>query len=246
MDKHLPIAISVEDLRVVTVPDHTSPHLLAVGDPLMGKTTLLRALINSVVHQFNPDEAQFVIIESKYDLLAEQEQLAANGYLMDYADQNTLAAALEKVTAVIEPRKPAKEQGLSTTAIKNRSWYSGPEVFVLIDGVEAFTGTGFGMGGAPLDPLVELMTRNDLGLHVYATGPAQGFPSTRQSNKLYQALAQRNSPTLLFSGPVSEGTIWPSSGIKFARRRPGQAMLYDPLYPTTPEIIQVGMARPWG
>lgn len=244
MDKHLPIAISAEDLKVVTVPDHTSPHVLAVGDPKCGKTTFVRALINSVVNQFSPEEAQFVILETKFDLLAEQEQLAVDGYLMAYADQNSLPEAIEKVKAAIEPRMPRKETGLSVAQIKNRSWYSGPEIFVIIDGVPGFAAGGFGMA-SPLDAFLELTKRNDLGLHICATGIAQGFPSARTSNKLYYALAQANTPILLFSGPSSEGAIWPGSGIKFARRRPGQAALYDPANPT-PHVIQVGMARPWG
>lgn len=244
MDKHLPIAISVENLKVVTVPDHTSPHLLAVGDPKCGKTTFLRTVINSVVNQFSPEEAQFVILETKFDLLTEQEQLAANGYLMAYADQNSLSEAIEKVQAAIQPRLPRKEDGLSSAQIMNRSWYSGPEIFVLIDGVPNFAAGGFGLG-SPLDGFLDLMKRNDLGLHIYATGNAQGFPSARTQNKLYNQLAQTNAPVLLFSGPVSEGAIWPGTGIKFARRRRGQAALIDPVYPK-PEVIQVGMARPWG
>lgn len=244
MDKHLPLAISTEDLRVVTVPDHTSPHLLAVGSTQSGKTTILRNLINSIVQQFTAEEAQIVIVESRYALLAEQQKLAEAGYLMAYADRNTLTQAVEKIKVAIEPRFPKMEEGqqLSAHAIQNRSWYSGPEVFVLIDGALAFSGSGF--GNSPLDPLLELMSRNDLGLHVYATGPAQGFPSVRQANKLYKALAEASTTTLLLSGPADEGTVWPGTGIKFALRRPGQAALVDPL-DMKPEVVQVGLARPW-
>ena len=245
MDKHLPLAISTEDLRVVTVPDHTSPHLLAVGATQSGKTTMLRNLINSIVQQFSAEDAQIVIIESRMALLAEQQKLAEAGYLMAYADRNSLGAAVEKIKAAIEPRFPKLDggQGLSAQAMQNRSWYSGPEVFVLIDGALTFTGSGFGMN-SPLDPLLELMTRNDLGLHVYATGPANGFSSTRQANKLYKALAEAQTTTLLLSGPADEGTVWPGSGIKFALRRPGQAALVDPEN-MRPEVVQIGLARPW-
>ncbi|RAV04371.1 FtsK/SpoIIIE domain-containing protein [Mycolicibacter senuensis] len=245
LDRHLPFAISTEDLRVITVPDHTSPHLLAVGDTKSGKTTLLRALINSVVQQFTPEEAQIVIIESRYDLLTEQEKLAENGYLMAYADKNSLPDAVAKVKEAIEPRFPSLDQGaqLSAEAVRNRSWYTGPEVFVFVDNVLSFTGAGFSVN-SPLDPLLELMSRNDLGLHVYATGPAQGFGGMRQTNKLYKALGEANSTTLMLSGPAAEGTIWPNSGIKFALRRPGQAAVVDPM-DMKPEVVQIGLARPW-
>ncbi|MEB3022942.1 MULTISPECIES: FtsK/SpoIIIE domain-containing protein [Mycolicibacter] len=245
LDKHLPFAISTEDLRVITVPDHTSPHLLAVGDTKSGKTTLLRALINSVVGQFTKDEAQIVIIESRYDLLAEQEKLGEAGYLMAYADKNSLPDAIAKIKEAIAPRFPSLEQGekLSAEAVRNRSWYTGPEVFVLIDNVLSFTGGGFS-ASSPFDPMLELMTRDDVGLHVYATGSAQGFGGMRLTNKVYKALGEANTATVMLSGPAAEGTIWPNSGIKFALRRPGQAAIVDPTN-MKPEVVQIGLARPW-
>jgi DNA segregation ATPase FtsK/SpoIIIE, S-DNA-T family len=185
-------------------------------------------------------------LESKYALLTEQEELAKRGYLMGYAsDKPSVGAVVAKVKAEIERRNPTMEDKLTAAMIRDRSWYTGPEVFVLIDGVQAFMSSGIGMMDSPLEPIATLMEgRNDLGLHVYATGPAQGFPTARMSARFYRAIAQTNAPTLLFSGPVADGTIWPGTGIKFARRQPGQAMLVDPEN-MVPEIIQTAHARPW-
>ncbi len=64
------------------------------------------------------------------------------------------------------------------------------------------------------------------------------------SSRIYKALSGAQSATLLFSGPVAEGTLWPGTGIKFAPRRPGQAMLVD-AETMVPEVIQTAHARPW-
>ncbi len=246
MDKHIPLGVSTKDLTLVTIPDHTSPHLLAVGDPQTGKTGLLRSIIKGIVRQFGPDEARIVIVEAKYDLLAEKQELDKLGYLEAYADKNSLPAAMDKIKALIEPRFPGDSNALTAQAIRNRTWYTGPEVFVLIDNAPVFTAApgAYGMAG-PLDGLIELMSRSDLGLHVYVTGPAAKFTSLRQSNKLYCALEGANSPTLLLAGPTSDGVIWPSSGIKFARYREGQAMLYDALN-AEQDVIQIGLTEPLG
>lgn len=247
IDKHLPIGVSTEDLRIVTIPDMTSPHLVAVGEPKSGRTSLLRSIINSIVHQFTPEQAQIVILETKYEFLTEQEELAKRGYLMGYSsDKTTSSEIVAKVKTEIERRNPSMDQQLTAAMIRDRSWYSGPEIFVLVDGVQAFGGSTAMFGQEnPIDPIAGLVEgRNDLGLHVYITGPAQGFATTRMSSRIYKALSGAQSATLLLSGPVAEGTLWPGTGIKFAPRRPGQAMLVD-AETMVPEVIQTAHARPW-
>lgn len=244
-DKHLPIGVSTEDLRIVTLTDATSPHLLAVGEKGKGSTSLLRGLINSIVQQYTPEQAQIVVLESKYALLTEQEELGKRGYLMGYgSDTTSVGPVVAKVKAEIERRKPSMDQNLTAAMIRDRSWYSGPEIFVIIDGIQSFVSTGYGAAN-PVDPIAELMEgRNDLGLHVYVTGPANGFATTRQMSRIHKALANALTPTLLFSGPVAEGTLWPGTGIKFAQRRAGQAALID-AETMVPEVIQTAHARPW-
>lgn len=246
-DKHLPIGVSTEDLRIVTIPDTSSPHLIAVGEPKSGRTSLLRGIINSIVQQFTAEQAQIVILETKFEFLTEQEELAKRGYLMGYSsDKTTSGEIVAKVKAEIDRRNPSTEQQLTAAMIRDRSWYSGPEIFVLIDGVQAFGGATAIYGQEnPIDPIAGLIEgRNDLGLHVYATGPAQGFATTRMSSRIHKALSGAQSATLLFSGPVAEGTLWPGTGIKFGPRRPGQAMLVD-AETMVPEVIQTAHARPW-
>ena len=59
-----------------------------------------------------------------------------------------------------------------------------------------------------------------------------------------EVAAEFERPVLLFSGPIAEGVLWPGTGIKFAARRPGQAMLINPTVMST-EVIQTPHARPW-
>jgi S-DNA-T family DNA segregation ATPase FtsK/SpoIIIE len=247
MDKKLPIGVSTMDLRIVELPEQPSPHMLALGSPKSGRTSLLRGLINSVISQYTPDQAQFVIIESQYGLLTEQKELDKHGYLLAYAgDRPSVAGAIEKAAAMITPRAPKMEDGLTADVIRNRSWWTGPELFVIIDDILSVAPGGAMMAMSnPLEPLYALLEgRSDLGLHVYVTGPAQGFGGARMSNRAFKALEAAQAPVLLFSGPVAEGVIWPGSGIKFAARRPGQAMLVNPTVMSS-EVIQTSHARPW-
>ncbi len=246
MDKKLPIGVSTQDLRIVELVEQPSPHLMALGAPSSGRTSLLRGLINSVVNQFTPEQAQFVIIESKYGLLTEQQELAKRGYLLAYSgDKTSVAGAVEKAAAMIAPREPKMDDELTAAAIRNRSWWSGPELFLIIDDINLVAPGGAMMMNNPLEPLYTLLEgRSDLGLHAYITGPAQGFGGARMSNRAYKALEAAQAPVLLFSGPIAEGVLWPGTGIKFASRRPGLAMLVNPTTMSN-EVIQTPHARPW-
>ena len=119
-------------------------------------------------------------------------------------------------------------------------------MFVLIDDIQMISPAGAAYQlNNPLDPLYALLEgRSDLGLHVFVTGPAQGYGAARMSNRAYKALEAAQAPVLLFSGPVAEGVLWAGTGIKFAARRPGLAMLVNPTTMSS-EVIQTPHARPW-
>ncbi|OHU47206.1 hypothetical protein BKG82_26485 [Mycobacteroides chelonae] len=228
LDVHIPVGISAEDLSFVELPDSFSPHALCVGDPRSGRTTFLRSAIKAITSQYSPQEAQIAIAETEYRLLDEKTKLAADGYLLSYAqDTNSFKDTVEKIKELISGRIPTGDTEMSTQALRDRSWYSGPEVFLLIDGANAFDPGNYNKG--PLDDIIELIdARTDIGLHVYATANTSRFVSMQTATKLYVAMRARNTPYLLLRGPESDGALWPSTGIKFtAGRRDGLATLVD-------------------
>jgi S-DNA-T family DNA segregation ATPase FtsK/SpoIIIE len=247
LDIHHPLGISAEDLTLITAPDSISPHLLTVGDPQTGKTETLRSTINSIVRQLGPDEAQIVIAETKYEFLPEKELLEDMGYLLAYADtSDALDKAVSIVDEVIRPRSPSLEQNLSMATMRDRSWYSGPEVFILIDDANSFATASANYATTAksgMETLIDLVNgRPDLGLHVYTTGPAQGFAMTSQTNKLYTGMLAKNSAMVLLSGPPKEGPL--PGQAKFAKRRAGQGLLYTPA-DNIGEVIQLGHSPSW-
>lgn len=224
MDIHIPIGISAETIEPVTVFDKHSPHALVIGDNESGRTTFVRTVLQGITRQFGPDEAKIAIVESDYKLFEEQEELRKSGYLLGYAmNKDQLVELAAQVKELIDPRNPdpSRHQDLSPRAIKDRAWYSGPEVFFIIENPSDYLSTGY--GSQPMDAVVELVKgRNDLGLHVYATADSARFANTHTNNKLYSAMEAQGAPFMLLSGPFSDGPLWPGTGIRFASgRRPG-------------------------
>lgn len=244
LDVRIPIGISAEDLGFVELPDTFSPHVLCVGDPRSGRTTFLRNAIKSITSQYSPQEAQIAIAETEYQLLDEKTKLEADGYLLSYAQSvNSFKDTVEKVKELIAPRIPNDATEMSNQALRDRSWYSGPEVFLLIDGANAFDPGNYAKG--PLDDIIELIdARTDVGLHVYATANTSRFVSMQSATKLYVALRAKNTPYLLLRGPESDGALWPGTGIKFAAgRRDGLATLVDTNDMST-QVVQMTYTAP--
>lgn len=216
-----PLGVDRADTSIHAVgPDE---HLVALGDPGKGKSTLLRSMIDSITRQYSPEEARIVLVDPMYQLVDQRELLSTGGYLLGYADGfETLEAAMRLVEDLIEPRFPNSE--VSVEQLRNRSWYSGPRVFVLIDDTTRLTGK---LGTpSPLDYLVSVIQRrNDVGLNVFCTGiTALPFDSPGQP-KLYRAIYDTNAPFLLFGGNSEFGSILPGHRIKFQKRPAGEALL---------------------
>ena len=60
---------------------------------------------------------------------------------------------------------------VTTDQLRNRSWWTGPELYMLVDDYDLVAGSG----GNPLAPLVDLLPQaRDIGLHLILTRRAGG------------------------------------------------------------------------
>lgn len=220
-DRWLPIGVDTRSLVPVLVPK-VSPHMLIAGDPGSGKTTALRTFITSVVNQYGPTEAKFVIFDASFSLMNEMEGLCKDGYMKQSnfaSTRDETRDPVEGLKKILAQRAPRKDQGLSPRALRERSWFTGPEIFVIVDGYNRI-GSQPGVM-APLDELVPFLSAStDLGVHVIMSTSAAGLSSQFMTNKMYKLLNEQTSPLMLLSGPPTEGRI-SSMKVKFEARRPG-------------------------
>jgi S-DNA-T family DNA segregation ATPase FtsK/SpoIIIE len=101
----------------------------------------------------------------------------------------------------MQRRLPGPE--VTAQQLRERSWWTGPELFVLVDDYDLVAS-----GPAnPLQPLVEhLAQARDIGLHLVLTRRSGGA-----SRALFEPVVQRlrdlSSPGLVMSGPPDEGAL---------------------------------------
>jgi S-DNA-T family DNA segregation ATPase FtsK/SpoIIIE len=173
-------------------------HMLVFGDSESGKSTFLRSLLAGLQARNGAERAMFLVVDYRRTLLG-----AVNpGQLWAYCGAAPQAAgAVKELAAGIVERLPSPN--LSPEAIAARSWWSGPDFYVVIDDYDLVATSA----GSPLAPLAELLAQGrDLGLHVILARRVGGL-SRAGMDPLLNRLRELHVPGLLLSGEPSEGPV---------------------------------------
>ena len=123
-------------------------------------------------------------------------------HLLGYGTSAQVTTELiTQVVTVMRERLPGPD--VTAEQLRTRSWWTGPELFVLVDDYDLVSSGPAG----PMAPLVEFLAQGrDIGLHVVVTRRAGGA-----SRALYDPLIARirelASPGILMSGPREEGAL---------------------------------------
>ena len=130
------------------------------------------------------------------------------------------AAASQVVGGVAEAmhtRVPG--QDVTPEQLRRRDWWSGPEVFVLVDDYDLVASSA----NSPLQSLIEFLPQaGDIGLHVIVARGAAG--STRTSmDPVLRRLQESNTPDIALSCAPTEGPLL--GNVKPRQFPPGRALL---------------------
>jgi S-DNA-T family DNA segregation ATPase FtsK/SpoIIIE len=194
----LPVGIAETDLRPVLVDFATEPHFLVFGDAECGKSSFLRALATTIASRFTPEQARIVLIDYRRSLLGavDSDHLIGYGTAADSTRELT-----ESVAGYMRARLPGPD--LTQDQLRDRSWWTGPECFVLVDDYD-LVATG---PSNPVLPLLDHLSQaRDIGLHLVLTRRAGGA-----SRALYEPVIQRlrelSSAGLVMAGDREEGAL---------------------------------------
>ncbi|HEY0002608.1 MAG TPA: type VII secretion protein EccCa [Actinoplanes sp.] len=234
----LPIGISEADLQPVEIDFASDPHFLLFGDSECGKSSFLRALATSVIRRFTPERARLILVDYRRSLMDLPESEHRIGYGIQAAKTLEL---MESVAGYMERRLPGPD--VTAQQLRDRSWWTGPELFVLVDDYDLV------MAGPtnPLTPLLEYLPQaRDIGLHLVLTRRAGGA-----SRALYEPVIQRlrelSAPGMVMSGPSDEGalvgavrpTLLPPGRGRLLTRREGVRLVQLAHLPPYPEMRRI-------
>lgn len=209
------IGVDETDLRPVELDWRgTDAHLLVIGDAESGKTSLLKLIVRDLVAKYTDQEVVFAVFDVRRTLL----DVVPEDYLGAYAGTTSMAAGMA-AGVVGELRGRLPPEGVTAAQLRSRSWWRGPEIFVLVDDFDLLSPGGAG----PLAPFVEFLPQaRDVGLHLIVARRSGGA-----GRSLYEPVPQRlreiGATGLLLSGDRSEGAFYP--GVHLSVQPPGRGTL---------------------
>ncbi|WP_296603930.1 type VII secretion protein EccCa [Nocardioides sp.] len=230
-DRQLLVAVREQDLGAVGLDPDAEPHLLVFGDRGAGKSGLLRSYCREVIRTRSPREAQLVVVDHRRSLLGE----VPGDHLLDYLTSTERAtSALTELASYLQARLPGPD--VTPAQLRDRSWWSGAEVFVVVDDHDLVATSQ----ASPLQALVPLLAQaRDVGLHV-VLARRTGGASRALYEPVIQSLRDLAAPGLLLSGSPDEGPLLGSQRPQPAA--PGRARLVT--RDRGVEVVQVAWSAP--
>jgi DNA segregation ATPase FtsK/SpoIIIE, S-DNA-T family len=213
-EQALLIGIDERELAPVRLDPDTEPHWLIFGDGRSGKSAALRTYLHEVMRTRTPEQAQIVVVDHRRSLLGE----VPGEYLLAYVTSTARATpALADLASYLGRRIPGAD--VTAAQLRNRSWWTGAEVFVVVDDYD-LVATQHGSPAQVLQPL--LAQARDVGLHL-ALARRSGGAARALYEPVIQALRDLEVPGLVLSGSPDEGHL--VGTVRPMRMPPGRGRL---------------------
>jgi S-DNA-T family DNA segregation ATPase FtsK/SpoIIIE len=180
----------------------------------------LRTICRELLRTNDSRSAQLVLVDLRRTLLGVVETDHLRGYAMSVGD-----AEVQLGTLAAELRARLPHGAVTQGQLRDRSWWSGPDVYVVVDDYELVSGASVN----PLSALVELVPyAKDVGLHLIVARTSSG--ATRAMfDPVLAALRDAGPFGLVMSASPDEGVLLgsarpsplpPGRGIAIRRGQP--------------------------
>jgi S-DNA-T family DNA segregation ATPase FtsK/SpoIIIE len=227
----LAIGLSEQDLGPVELDFATEPHLLMFGDAESGKSNFLRVLASRIVASYPPEQARILLVDHRRTLLGE----ISTPHLIGYGtDRPSTAHLMSEAARSMTERLPPAD--ITPDQLRKRTWWEGPELFVLVDDYDLVVT----QLENPFLPLLDFVQHGrDIGFHLIVTRRMNGA-----GRSLYEPFIARmrdvGTPGVLLSGDKMEGPLL--GGVKPEIFPPGRGRLIR--HRGEPQLIQLAWRPP--
>jgi DNA segregation ATPase FtsK/SpoIIIE, S-DNA-T family len=190
--------VNEKELAPVGLDAGAEPHWLIFGDGRSGKSAALRGYVHEVMRTRTPKQAQLVVVDYRRSLLGE----VPDEYLLNYLTSAAQATpTLADLASYLENRIPGPD--VTPEQLRNRSWWTGAEVFVVVDDYDLVATTQ----SSPVHALQPLLAQaRDVGLHL-VVARRSGGASRALYEPVIQSLRDLAMPGLVLAGSPDEGAL---------------------------------------
>jgi len=200
VNRGIPFGIDELELAPVVFDPVAEPHVAFVGGPESGKSNILRIMLRGLITRYTPREAKIIIADYRRSLLGEIE----SDHLLGYAASSQAAEDLFRQAAeAVRARLPGPD--VTQQQLRDRSWWSGAEMFVVIDDYDLVAT----MMSNPVKYYADLISQaQDVGLHFIVARAAGGMGRALFSDPLFGRMKDQLNPALVMSGNKDEGPLF--------------------------------------
>jgi len=223
--KLVPIGIDENELAPVYLDFESEPHFMAFAEGESGKTNLIRTIVRGIMDRYTPQEAVILLVDYRRTMLG----FIDTNHLLGYAvSSNQLNDMVKDVRGSMLKRLPGPD--VTQEQLKNRSWWKGPELFVIVDDYDLVAP----QGNNPLQPLSEFLPQaKDVGLHMIAARRSGGA-ARAMFDPILGKLREIASPGIVMAGNKDEGALlgtvkpsaMPPGRGTLVSRKVGQALMH--------------------
>ena len=216
----VPFGVRESDLGAATIDFGVSTHLIVLGSSGSGKSTVLAALLQSIRRQFAPEQGRVLLVDYRrrhMDAIPEEQSI---GYLTSERD---VIEGMPVFAAKMRERRPP--DGVTSQQLRERSWWSGPEIFVVVDDYHMVAQRG---QLNPLESLKDIIVDGrDIGLHVIVARNIAQADTAMYDNVLGQ-MKNLNSSGFIMDGSKMDGML--IGDVKATKQPVGRGILVEPLH----------------
>ncbi|GAB3942393.1 type VII secretion protein EccCa [Corynebacterium tapiri] len=196
---HQPGAIALGQggarLGWIYLTEHADRHLVVLGQSGAGKSTVVSTVMAGV-ESLGPERARMVILDPRRAHLAEAKDSMVAAY---GASSSAITEAIRATVTTLNTRLPGAD--VTPAQLKERSWWSGPEIVVIIDDLELIS-------ESDLHPLLALLPHaRDIGLRVIVARKSAGINRALFSGFL-SALRAEQPSALVMDTDRDDGQIF--------------------------------------
>ena len=212
-DKCLVLGVEERRLGPLVFDPLKEQNLFLVGDGESGRSSFIRLVAHEIMRTNTPKEAKLIVVDPRRSLLGQipEEYLVAYLTINDDIENELRAIA----SAIVEKRAPGKD--VTVAQLRERSWWSGPELWLLADDEDMLMG-GMNNKLQPIDGL--LSQARDVGLHVVAARRTGGG---MMSDRFISKVREMGATGLILSGSPDDGPV--IGRVKAVPSRPGRAQV---------------------
>lgn len=214
------IGVGESALQPIVLDFSTKQHFLAYADLGAGKTTLMRNIVESIIANGSPEQSKIVLLDYRRTMLG----VVPPDHLAAYVSSGQAAQQLiPQLVPYFQNRLPGED--VTPKQLMERSWWSGPEIYVVVDDYDLVAPSP---SSDPLQPLLQFLPQaQDVGLHLIIVRRIGGA-SRATFNGTLARLKEMSVDTLIMSGSREESGLVdkykprplpPGRGALFTRER---------------------------